>query len=203
MSETSRRARNLAVAVLLAGLVASCRGEQPGPVPAVFEDISLIDQDGAALSKEALSNRALLVSFMFTSCPVVCPKQTAALAAVRAELSPTVRERVRFISVSVDPENDTPQALKQFAGTHHADEPGWSFVRADAAGTELLSARLAAFEPGTAPTPSAHATALYLFDRGGRLVQRYRGAPLDVSHLARELALLDDVKPSGARLARN
>ena len=139
---------------------------------------------------------------MFTSCPVVCPKQTEALAEVRAALPEAVRERVRFVSVSVDPENDTPRALKRFARAHHADERGWSFVRSDPAGTERLTSRLAAFEPGAA-APSAHGTSLYLFDRGGRLVQRYRGAPLDVSHLARELTFLDDLKPSGARLARN
>lgn len=140
---------------------------------------------------------------MFTSCPVVCPKQTEALAEVRAALPTAVRERVRFVSISVDPENDTPRALKDFARAHRADESGWSFVRSDTAGTQLVVSRLGAFEPDAAPTPSAHGTSLYLFDRGGRLVQRYRGAPLDVSHLARELVLLDDLKPSGARLARN
>lgn len=197
------RIRRVAAGLALVALGVSCRREERAVLPAAFEEISLTDQDGATVLASALSNRPLLVGFMFTSCPVVCPKQTEALAEVRAALPTAVRERVRFVSISVDPENDTPRALKDFARAHRADESGWSFVRSDTAGTQLVVSRLGAFEPDAAPTPSAHGTSLYLFDRGGRLVQRYRGAPLDVSHLARELVLLDDLKPSGARLARN
>lgn len=197
------RIRRVAAGLALVALGVSCRREERAVLPAVFEEISLTDQDGATVLASALSNRPLLVGFMFTSCPVACPKQTEALAEVRAALPTAVRERVRFVSISVDPENDTPRALKDFARAHRADESGWSFVRSDTAGTQLVVSRLGAFEPDAAPTPSAHGTSLYLFDRGGRLVQRYRGAPLDVSHLARELVLLDDLKPSGARLARN
>ncbi|RYZ01927.1 MAG: SCO family protein [Myxococcales bacterium] len=201
--ETRPGARGAAMGLLLAALSVSCQRQEPSALAATFEDVSLTDQDGAALVAAALTDQVVLVNFMFTSCPVVCPRQTEALAQVRAALPSPIRERVRFISASVDPDNDTPRALQQFARAHHAAAHGWSFVRSDAEGTAKLTSRLAAFEPGTAPSPSAHGTSIYLFDRGGRLVQRYRGAPLDVSHLARELSLLDDLKPSGARLARN
>ena len=200
--EQSLRALGAALGLAVAGLGTGCQREKPAPLPPAFEGISLVDQDGAALSGSSVSNRPLLVSFMFTSCPTVCPEQTEALAQVRDALPPEVRESVRFVSVSVDPENDTPGALKQFALAHHADDEGWSFVRSDVAGTQLLTTRLAALDPAGS-APSAHNTSLYLFDRGGRLVQRYRGAPLDVPHLARELVVLDDLKPSEARLARN
>jgi cytochrome oxidase Cu insertion factor (SCO1/SenC/PrrC family) len=201
--DARRRARNAAVGLALLALSSACQRGRPGAPPAVLEDVSLTDQDGAALPLSALSNEVLLVNLMFTSCPVVCPRQTEALVLVREALPPAVRQRVRFLSISVDPENDSPSALKQFARAHGADELGWSFVRSDAADTRLLTSRLAAFEPGSAPAPSAHGTTLYLFARGGQLMQRYRGAPLDVSHLARELVMLDDLKPSGARLASN
>ncbi len=189
--------------IVLASLCGACRREPEAIQHGVFQGISFVDQNGAPVEVSALSEQALVVSFMFTSCPVVCPRHTKGLVETRAALPAAVRDRIRFVSVSVDPDNDTPQALKAFAQAHGADEPGWSFVRADAASTQRLTARLAAFEPGVAPTPSAHGTTLYLFDRGGRLVQRYRGAPLDVSHLARELVALDELKPSGARLASN
>ncbi len=198
-----RLARRVAFGLAVATLLGGCQRSERAVLPAAFEEIPLIDQNGQALTASHLSNRTLLVSFMFTSCPVVCPRQTEALVAVRAALPPHVRERVRFISVSVDPENDTAKELKAFAHSHGADTAGWSFVRADEAGTRLLGARLATFEPDVAPTPSAHGTDIYLFDRGGRLVQRYRGAPLEVSRLARELVALDDLNPSGARLASN
>lgn len=171
--------------------------------PQVLSGISLTNQDGAALGPSELSGRVLLLNLMFTSCPSVCPAQTKALAHVRAELPEAVRERVRFVSVSVDPEHDDAPALKRFAQAHGVDGVGWQFTRTDAESTELLGSRLAAFAPEGAPLPAGHSTAIYLFDRGGRLVQRYRGAPIEVDHLVRELLALDDLKPSGARLASN
>jgi protein SCO1 len=196
-----RQARNAAFVLAWAALAGGCRDQ--GTPPAVFEGVSLVDEDGATLAPSSLANQPLLLNFFFTSCPVVCPRQTEGLAAARAALPPAVRQHVRFLSVSVDPENDTPSALQRYAQAHGADQPGWSFARSDEAGTKQLRERLAASAPGAAAEPSAHDTHLYLFDRGGQLVQRYRGAPLDVPHLVRELVSLDEVKPSGTRLARN
>jgi protein SCO1 len=187
--------------LVLAAFGVACERAESTALP--LQGVPLVDQSGAQVSAKDLANRPLLVSFMFTSCPAVCPRQTESLVAVRAALPEPVRERVRFLSISVDPENDSPEALRQFAHAHGAAQPGWSFVRSDATGTQELTRRFAAFEPGKPATPSAHNTVVYLFDRGGRLVQRYRGAPLDVPHLARELALLDESNPPGARLAAN
>lgn len=202
-SARRRAARVLALALALGAWCSGCQNHKSVDPPQVFAGISLVDQHASPLAAEQLSGRVLVVSFMFTSCPSVCPRQTEALVAVRRALPPPVRERVRFLSVSVDPDNDSPLALADFARSHGADVDGWSFVRSDAAGTALLGSRLAVFDRRAEPSPGGHGTAIYLFDRGGRLVQRYRGAPVEVAHLARELIALDDLKPSGARLASN
>lgn len=189
-----------ALVLIVAG---GCGNPHSGNPPQVLSGISLTNQAGSTLGAAELSGNVVLLNLMFTSCPSVCPAQTRALTEVRAQLPEAVRERTRFVSVSVDPANDDIPALKRFAVAYGADQPGWHFVRTNAASTELLGARLAAFAPNTAPKPAEHGTALYLFDRGGRLVQRYRGAPIEVSHLAREISALDELKPSGARLASN
>jgi protein SCO1/2 len=191
--------RSLGV-LLWVALCSGCLGEKPLP-PEVFSGISLTDQDSLPIDRGALSGRVIALNFMFTSCASVCPRQTRALVEVRAELPEAVRERVLFLSVSVDPDHDQPAVLKQFARTYGADSAGWSFALSDEKGTRLLGSRLAAFEPGVEPAPSAHSGAVYLFDRAGRLVQRYHGAPIDVAHLAREIIAVDQLKPPGARLA--
>jgi protein SCO1/2 len=115
------------------------------------------------------------------------------LSNVQQRLSAALRKRVRFLSLSVDPENDTPGALKSFAIANGADLSGWSFVRASLDDTHALTTELAAFDaraPGPA-APSGHTTATYLFDGHGRLMQRYAGIPLDVPRLAREIEQLD------------
>jgi protein SCO1/2 len=182
--------RNLGFLLLLA--VTACAREPAAVTPSAFEGIALTNQDGLGLGPSDLAGKVLLVNFMFTSCSMVCPRQTRALLEIRNALPTAVRAEVRFLSVSVDPENDEPDALKRFARAHGADLPGWSFVRADEAGTERLARRMAVFDASAdaATGPAAHTTALYLFDKKGALAQRYSGSPIDVPRLSREVAAL-------------
>jgi protein SCO1 len=182
--------RNLGFLLLL--LMTACAREPAASAPSAFEGIALTNQDGVGLEPSDLAGKVLLVNFMFTSCSAVCPRQTRALLEIRNALPAAVRSEVRFVSVSVDPENDVPDALKRFARAHGADVQGWSFVRADEPGTERLAQRMAVFDasPDASAGPAAHTTALYLFDRKGSLAQRYSGTPIDVPRLSREVAAL-------------
>jgi protein SCO1/2 len=157
-----------------------------------LSDVSLRDQEGRTLDAERLAGKLVVVSFMFTSCPRVCPEQTRALAEVQRGLPRDVRGRVWFLSISIDPETDTPERLKWFAERNGADLTSWSFVAGTPEATRSLSSRLSVFDPRTpSPGPGDHGTALYLFDGQGQLRQRYAGAPLDRRRLHRELRDLD------------
>ncbi len=153
------------------------------------------------MGEGSLAGQVLLLSFMFTSCPTVCPKLTQLLADARADLPTDVRGRVRFVSVSVDPDNDTPEALKAFAKRYGADVPEWRFVRIAEQDLQILSSRLVVFEPGSPRGPAAHNLALYLFDRRGRLVQRYSGTTTQPEQLAREIVALDGLEQPTAHAA--
>ncbi len=173
------------------GLGCDVRGGGGGAAPAVLRGLSLVDQDGRPVRPEWLSGRIVLLSFLFTRCPEACPRLTRTLARARAALPGGLQRRVRFLSVSVDPDNDTPLALKRFAVKHGARADDWRFVRPEPKGLEALSKRLTVYDPRSAPSPAAHSLALYLFDAAGRFAQRYDGARLDPHHLAREIAALD------------
>ncbi len=179
------------LALLVATLHLGCTRvspEESRPLPAALEGVALTAHNGEPLNEAELGGRPLLLSFMFTSCPTVCPAQTRALVELHQRLGSRERERVRFLSISVDPENDTPAELSRFALQHGASLEGFWFARASEAGTATLTARLAAFGPSAEgePKKTAHTTAVYLFDARGRLLQRY-GGPLDVARLAEEL----------------
>lgn len=154
---------------------------------------ALTDQDGRPLRMADFYGKLVILSFFFTSCPSVCPRGAQALSEVQRRLPNALQERVRFLSLSVDPENDTPDALKRFALANGADLTRWSFARAEPADTPALLTELGAFDPRASgqATPSSHATAVYLFDTDGQLMQRYASSPLDVARLARELEQLD------------
>lgn len=177
----------LAFGVALSGCERAEASPQSRALPAAFAGVELTDQDGKSLGAATLGGKALVVSFMFTSCPSVCPKQTRALSQVRRSLSRRARDRVQFLSVSVDPEHDSPERLARFATENGAALDGWSFAHASAEGTRTLTTRLAAFPGPEAVAPAAHTTATYVFDARGRLLQRYTGGSLDVARLSREI----------------
>ena len=79
-----------------------------GPV----ENFTATDQNGDVYSFEDEAEGVVVVSFIFTRCPDVCPILTQLLIAVEAELTAEERADVTFVSISVDPEYDTPEVLK-------------------------------------------------------------------------------------------
>lgn len=169
--------------------------ERAAPVgsPSTLASISFTDQAGRALSFADFRGKTVVFSLFFTSCSTICPREAKALAEVQRRLPPRLQGRVQFVSLSVDPENDTPEAMRKFALENGADLASWSFVRASESATRALARELAIFDGPSAgqAAPSSHTTAAYLFDPAGRLRQRYAGSPLDVPRLAQEIERLD------------
>lgn len=85
---------------------------QPRTVPA----ISLTDQDGKPIAMNELKDKWSLLFFGYTFCPDICPTTLAQMRELKGLLPEAVRDRVRIVMVSVDPNRDTPQQLKQYLG---------------------------------------------------------------------------------------
>jgi protein SCO1 len=86
----------------------------PQPTP----DFTLTDQSGQKVSMADQRGKLVLVTFLYTNCPDVCPLITQNLNQALQMLGPT-RDDVRVLAVSVDPEGDTPQSVDKYAKTHH------------------------------------------------------------------------------------
>lgn len=118
--------------VVWIGLLAALLGSacwNPPELPAItaVPAFELLDQNGRGFARDQLRGVVWVANFMFTSCPDVCPVLTARMSGVRTQLAPE-RGRVRFVSFSVDPANDSPGVLKKYASEHRADWPDWSFA---------------------------------------------------------------------------
>ncbi len=97
-----------------------------GGVPA----FALTDETGAPYTQAALLGRVTVVDFIFTSCATACPLLTAEMARLQAHVRAAhLDERVRLLSISVDPERDTPERLRALGERHGADPRLWRFVR--------------------------------------------------------------------------
>jgi protein SCO1/2 len=81
--------------------------------PAVGGPFQLVDQDGKAVDQTLLNGKWSLVFFGFTYCPDFCPTTLGTLAAVRERLGDEAKD-LQIVFVSIDPERDTPQALKDY-----------------------------------------------------------------------------------------
>lgn len=117
----------LGLAVGLALLARSMRPRPPLPVFGRVPAFQLVDERGAPYTAASLQGHATVADFIFTRCPSSCPRLTARMGKVQARLAHD-GSAVRLASFSVDPENDTPPVLAQYAMKAGADLARWTFV---------------------------------------------------------------------------
>jgi protein SCO1/2 len=144
---------------------------QGEPAPA----FTLTDQDGNPLSLADLRGKAVLLDFIYTNCPGPCPILTGLHVEVQRGLDVSVRDRVRLVSISLDPLTDTPTALREYARKRGADTANWSFLTG---APEAIDAVLQDYGVGSARQPDgtiAHLVVTFLIDGNGHIVQRYIG----------------------------
>ena len=87
----------------------ACRSIGPAP------DFTLTSQDGEPVSLHDFRGKVVAVTFIYTYCPDLCPMLTANMVSVQDRLGSEFGSRIAFVSITVDPEHDTPEVLKQYA----------------------------------------------------------------------------------------
>jgi protein SCO1/2 len=149
----------------------SRRREAELPVLAHVPAFSLVDQDGRLATRASLHGHPFVADFIFTHCAGPCPMMTARMASLQKTLTD---RRIHLVSITVDPERDTPQVLKQYAKDHGADESRWHFLTGDKdAVFALARGMLLAASPAQADQPILHSTKFVLVDSAGRMRGAY------------------------------
>jgi protein SCO1 len=154
-----------------------------GPAP----EFTLTDQDGRRIALTKLRGKVLAVTFIFASCADTCPLLTAKLAGVQDRLGAAFGPNVRFVSITVDPERDTPEVLKRYAQAHHANSAGWSFLTGTPAEIREVAGRYGVTYQKTPRGDVDHTFLTSLIDRGGTLRVQYMGVRFDPDELLRDL----------------
>jgi cytochrome oxidase Cu insertion factor (SCO1/SenC/PrrC family) len=162
--------RGLALVVALAFCAGEARAGEPVPPPAptavspaarrekaraYFTDTVLLDQDGRQVRffSDVLDGNVVLLSFVFTRCVEACPLICQKLNGVRRSLGDEFG-KVRFVSLSVDPDFDTPAELSYFARKQQAVQPNWTFLAGRKENVSLVLRKLGEWpdEPGNHTT---------------------------------------------------
>ena len=133
------------LALLFALLVtlAPARAEQPWH-EGYFPNSELTDQDGKTLRfyDDVIKGKVVALNFIFTKCTDVCPVDTAQMRQVAELLGDRLGRDVFFYSISIDPENDTPAALKRYMRTFDIPTKGWTFLTGDKDEIDTLRRKL-------------------------------------------------------------
>ncbi len=130
-----------------------------------------VNFDGTTFSSESLKGKVWLASFMFTSCGDICPKLNSQLSALYGEFKEY--SNIRFVSITVDPENDTPDVLKKYAERYGAKPNKWAFLRMPIDTVKNLS--LEGFRIASLNAPLDHSKRVVLIDEEGQIRGYYDG----------------------------
>ncbi len=157
-----------------------------GPAPG----FTLTTQDGGTLSLEDLRGKVVALTFIYTSCADTCPLLTAKLAGLQARLGADFGPKVFFVAISVDPERDTPEALKRYARAQRANLAGWAFLTGTPAEIHDVARRYGVYYRKNPRGDVDHTFLTSLVDQRGILRVQYLGVRFAPAELLRDLQSL-------------
>lgn len=202
-----RRGRAAAAPGVLFALAAQLLGCGPVaevPVWGALPEFDLVNQSGESFGTQQLAGRPWIADFIFTRCPSRCPMLTREMSRLKTELQARGWDDVTLVSISVDPANDTPEALAAYADKHGVEGEGWQFLTGTREGIWSLSIdgfKLAVMEiEDRGEGPIVHSNHFVLAD-GQRQIRGYYDA-FDEGARAKLLRDLEIVRAESAPVAR-
>jgi protein SCO1/2 len=139
---------------------------------------ALTNQDGARLTSESFRGHPYVLTFVFTRCPVpnFCPRISQNFSQLQDAIKsdPALAAKARLLSITLDPQFDTPEILKAYGDHQHADPGLWTFATGDQAQIDLLTQSFAVYVEPEAGTIS-HGLATALIAADGKVVKIWRG----------------------------
>ena len=164
--------------------------EERLPTIGAAPDFALTSQDGAEVTLAALRGKVVAVTFIYTSCPDVCPMLTDKMARVQDELGPDFGSKIAFVSITTDPERDTPEVLKGYAEAFEANLAGWSFLTGEPAAVLDVAHRYGVAVAKAADGQVDHTMLTTLIDRQGTMRVQYLGYRFDEEEFRHDLQSL-------------
>jgi protein SCO1/2 len=179
---------------LLAGpaFAASDAARDAGPLPEIgpAPAFALIAQDGKPVTLIGLCGKVVAVSFLYTACPDICPLLTQKLVEVQDALGDDFGKKIAFVSITVDPEHDTPEVLKDYAAAWEAKTAGWSFLSGSPEAVRDVVRRYGGYVAKTAEGAIDHTLLTSIIDPRGVLRVQYLGMRFDPAEFRRDLLSL-------------
>jgi protein SCO1/2 len=151
-------------------------------------EFTLLDQEGRAVSGSRFRGKQVVLNFIFTRCPIatMCPAATARMAELQRAARAAGAQDFELVSISLDPEHDTPGVLKEYAELRGLDTTNWSFLTGPDAAVRHLLAQLGVIREFEGATIK-HTLATVLINEQGRISYRVDGSVWSVDDFVRRL----------------
>jgi protein SCO1 len=160
------------------------------PIEGKAPELALVDQSGQPLTLTELRGKMVLLTFTYSTCAEVCPLITAAMAALQQRLTVAERQQVFFLSVTAQPEVDTPVVLHAYATRLGIDLASWALLTGP---PQAVQAVWQAFGLTVKPRTKGvvdHPAWTLLIDREGMVRYRYLGSLLEAETILEDMRTL-------------
>jgi protein SCO1/2 len=164
--------------------------ESPLPEIAPAPEFTLTSQDGAPVTLADFRGKVVAVTFIYTLCTSTCPVLTPMMSFVQDRLGADFGAKIAFVSITVDPERDTPEVLKEYAQAFGANLTGWSFLTGTPAAIRDVARKYGVYASKTENGDVEHTFLTSIIDSNGILRVQYLGVRFDPEEFRRDLLSL-------------
>jgi protein SCO1/2 len=164
--------------------------EPPLPKIAPAPEFALTSQDEAQVTLADFRGKVVVVTFIFTMCTATCPVLTPMMSFVQDQLGSDFGAKIAFVSITVDPERDTPEVLKEYAQAFGANLAGWSFLTGAPTAIQDVTHRYGVYASKSKNGDVDHTFLTSIVDPHGILRVQYLGVRFDPEEFRRDLLSL-------------
>ena len=166
------------------------KGAERREVRIPIEDFTLTDQTSRPFKFQSLRGKVAIVAFAYTTCPDVCPLITAAMRQTQEGLTKDERASTYFVTITTDPEIDTPQVMAAYAKRYGVDPANWAFLTGDEAVLKKIWKNFGVGVQRKARGLIDHTTLTAVVDRSGTMRIAYIGTSPDPKAILQDLRKL-------------
>ncbi len=174
-------------------LLAACTNRASKlPDYGVVPPFEMTDSAGEPFNSLALADKAWVVDFIYTSCPAECPLMTSKMHSIEKQVRSD--GDIRLVSISVDPDRDTPEVLNNFAKRYGGPTKQWTFLTGSP--QTIHQVAFTTFHVGDVIGKISHSTKFVLVDKRGHIRGYYSTLEADgIPDMMRDLAALSTQAP--------
>jgi protein SCO1/2 len=135
--------KSLGVALLALLAVVTAHAGPADPPASIYNlDAKLTNQSGAAHGLDVYRGRPVLITMFYGTCPMACPLLIDTLKSIERSIPSSQQQNLRVLMISIDPQRDTPEALRKLAQERRIDMSRWTLARTDEKTVRKLAALL-------------------------------------------------------------